>query len=81
MNTRASLDDCPQIEGSGTSTSPDVCTDDVTHSLPFMINQRGDSGRPMMNTRIIRANKIWSAIGKRQETVEGSVKDIPKSIQ
>lgn len=46
-----------------------------------MINQRGDSGRPMINIRMMRANKIWSAIGKRHETVEGSRKLNPKSIQ
>lgn len=46
-----------------------------------MINHLGDSGRPMINTRMIRANKIWSAIGKRHETVEGSRNEKPKSIQ
>jgi len=62
-------------------TSLGVQTVDITHSFPFMINHRGDSGRPMMKVRMMRANKIWSAIGKRQETVEGSKNEKPKSSQ
>lgn len=32
-------------------------------------------------TTMISASKIWNAMGKRQETVEGSRKENPRSIQ
>jgi hypothetical protein len=43
--------------------------------------QRGDSGSPGTTATMISASKIWNAMGKRQETVEGSRKEKPRSIQ
>ena len=43
--------------------------------------QRGDSGSPGMKMTIMSARTIWNAMGNRQETVEGSRNENPRSIQ
>lgn len=44
-------------------------------------HQRGDSGKPGMRAMMNSARMIWKAMGKRQETVDGSKKENPRSSQ